>query len=75
MTGRKLENGRLLPVAEVNGKEFLVDIENRQFRDFKNGDEVIAMHSEQGKKIVKDMQASEWKCHGLSTGTTDEAEV
>ena len=78
MSGRKVEKGlepRLLPVAELNGHEFLVDIENRQFTNFKNPDEVIGMHSEQGRKMVMDMQGSAWSCHGLSTATTDEAEV
>ena len=62
-------------MAEVDGKEFLVDIENRQFRNINNCEEVIAMHSEQGKKMVKDMQVSAWKCYGLSTGRADKAEV
>ncbi|MHC4072169.1 MAG: hypothetical protein ACYSUD_10645 [Planctomycetota bacterium] len=78
MSARKVEKAqepRLLPVAELDGKEFLVDVENRQFRNFKDPDAVIGMHSEQGKKMVKDMRGSEWRCHGLSKGTTDKAEV
>ena len=76
MSVRKVEKvqPRLLPVAKLNGRKFLVDIENRQFRNFTNPDEVIRMHSEQGRKMLKDMQGSEWRCHGLSAGT-DEAEV
>jgi len=73
--GGKKHKPRLLPVAEVDGREFLVDVENRLFRNFTNPREVIGMHSQQGKKMVKDMQGSEWKSHGLSMGTTDEAEV
>ena len=78
MSGRKVENRqepKLLPVAELNGREFLVDIENRQFRNFNEPTEVIGMHSEQGRKMLRDMQGGEWSCHGLSTATTDEAEV
>lgn len=78
MSEHKVEGGkepRLLPVVELNGHEFLVDVENRQFRDFKNSDEVIGMHSQQGKKMLKDMQESKWSCHGLSTATADKAEV
>jgi hypothetical protein len=77
MSGRKVGKGlepRLLPVAELNGREFLVDVENRLFRNFKEPDEVIGMHSEQGRQVVKDMQGTEWRCHGLWAGT-DEAEV
>ena len=76
MSGRKADNeSRLLPVAEVDGREFLVDVENRLFRNFTNPDEIIRMHSEQGKKMLKEMQGTEWRSHGLCTGTTDEAEV
>jgi len=76
MSGQEVEKEpRLLPVARLNGQEFLVDVENRQFRNFKNSDEVISMHSQRGRKMVKDMQGSEWKCYGLSTGRTGRAEV
>ena len=75
MSGRKVEKEpRLLPVAEVNGREFLVDVENRLFRNFTNSDEVIGMHSQKGRKMIKDMRGSQWRCHGLFAGT-DEAEV
>jgi hypothetical protein len=76
MSGHKVEKEpKLLPVTKLNGQEFLVDVENRQFRNFKNSDEVIEMHSQQGRKMVKDMQGSEWRNHGLSTGAIDKAEV
>jgi hypothetical protein len=65
---------RLLPVAILNGREFFVDVENRLFRNFTNPDEIIRMHSEQGRQMVKDMQGIKWCCHGLFAGT-DEAEV
>jgi hypothetical protein len=75
MSGRQSEKEpRLLPLAEVGGRKFLVDVENRLFRNFTDPDEVIEMHSKQGRKVVRDIQGSEWRCHGLSTGT-DEAEV
>ena len=78
MSGRKVEKvqePRLLPVAKLNGQEFLVDVENRQFKNINEPGEVIGMHSEQGRKMVKDMQDSDWRCYGLSTATTDEVEV
>lgn len=77
MSGRKVQKvqePRLLPVAKMNGQEFLVDLENRQFTNFKNLDEVIGMHSKQGKKMVKEMQGRGWSCHGLLK-STDGAEV
>jgi len=76
MSGRKDEKkSRLLPVAKVDGREFLVDVENRQFRNFTNPDEVIGMHSTQGRQMVKDMQGSAWKSYCVSTGTIKKAEV
>ena len=70
-----VQEARLLPLAKVNGLELLVDIENRLFRNFKNTDETIKMHSQQGRQILKDMQGTEWNCHGVFTGLQDEAEV
>ena len=76
MSGLKSDSEpRLLPVAKLNEKERLVDIENRLFRNFTNPDEVIGMHSEQGRKMIKEMQDSAWKSYGLSTGTIKKAEV
>lgn len=63
-----VQEPRLLPVAKLNGQEFLVDIENRQFRKFNEPGEVIGMHSQQDRKMLKEMQDSEWRCHGLSNG-------
>jgi hypothetical protein len=73
--GEKAQEPRLLPVAKLNGQEFLVDVENRQFRNFNEPGEVIRMHSQLGRKMLKDMQGSGWSCHGLVMATTDEAEV
>ena len=78
MSEHKVEKGqepRLLPVTKLNGQEFLVDVENRQFRNFKDSDDVVEMHSEQGRKMVRQMQDSDWKSYGLSTGTIKRAEV
>ena len=76
MSGRKVEKEpRLLPVAEVNGREFLVDVENRLFRDFTNPDVLIGMHSQQGRKMLRDMRGSKWNCHGVFSETSKQAEV
>ena len=78
MSGRireKEQEPKLLPVAKLHGQEFLVDVENRQFRNFNEPGEVIGMHSEQGRKMVKNMQGSTWHCHGLVMAIKDEAEV
>jgi hypothetical protein len=62
-------------VVKVDGREFLVDVENRQFRNFNEPSEVIRMHSVQGRKMVKDMQGSDWRSYGVSTGAIRKAEV
>ena len=59
---------KLLPLAKVADKEFLVDIENREFRDFDNSKNVIRMHSPIGRQIISDMQGTGWNNMGISTG-------
>jgi hypothetical protein len=69
------ENTKLLPLAKLYGKEYLIDVENRQFRNFKKSDEVIWMHSEQGRKMIEDIQGSCWESYGVSTGAAGSIEV
>ncbi len=62
----KQENeSRLLPITEYHGIQYLVDIENRQFREFPNGQVRISFRSEQGQAMVKAMLGSEWRSYGL----------
>ena len=56
---------RLLPIVKLHGIEYLVDIDQREFREFKNPDNVINMHSEQGRRIVKMSFGQEWRRFGL----------
>ena len=69
------ENTKLLPLANVAGKEFLVDIENRQFRDFDDPNTVIKMHSREGKELLEQMKGTDWNSMGISTGRQDGLEV
>ena len=55
----------LLPIVEVDGKEYLVDVEQREFREFNNPGNVINMHSQQGRRIVKMSSGQQWRSHGL----------
>ena len=61
-------NAKLLSLAKIDGKDFLVDVENREFRDFGNPDSVIKMHSPVGRQILSEMQGTDWNSMGLSTG-------
>ena len=69
------ENTKLLPVAKVAGKEFLVDVENRQFRDFDDPETVIKMHSAEGRELLEQMKGTDWNSMGISTGRQDGLEV
>ena len=48
---------RLLPIVKLHGIEYLVDIEQREFLEFKNPDNVVNMHSEKGRQIVNEIVA------------------
>ena len=61
----------LLPLAKVHGREFLVDVENRQFRDFNHPDVVIKMHSAAGRELLEQMKGTDWNGRGISTGRRD----
>jgi len=64
------EEARLLPVVEWDGREFLVDINARQFRNVNDADDSIDMHSPQGRAIVKQMQDAEWRVFAADPGET-----
>ena len=72
----KQQDVKLLPITKVPERgEFLIDIENRELRDFNNPDYVIKMHSPLGRQIIKGMQSKEWNVWGMSTGKQDGLEV
>lgn len=66
---------KLLPIAKVLGREFLIDVECREFRDFNDPEDVIKMHSSAGRQIIRDMQGTEWNSMGISTVRQDVFEV
>ncbi len=58
---------KLLPLAKTAGREFLVDVENRVFRDFNRPENVIKMHSTAGRELLEQMKGTEWDSMGIST--------
>ena len=68
-------NVKLLPIAKIGRKEFLVDVEHREFRDFDNPDTVIKMHSPVGRQILSEMQGTDWNSMAISTGRQGRLEV
>ena len=62
------ENTKLLPVVKLDGREFLVDIENREFIDTTDLSYCIKMHSKQGHAMVNEMTDMEWNCFTVYLG-------
>jgi len=65
---------RLLPVIQWEGREFLVDVDGRRFRNVNDAGDSIGMHSPQGRAIMRQMQDTEWRVFAVdSGGQTDSA--
>lgn len=62
------EDARLLPVIQWDGKELLVDVDARQFRNLNDAADFIDMHSSQGRAIVRQMQDMEWHTFAVDSG-------
>lgn len=58
---------RLLPIVKLHGIDYLVDIEQRKFREFKNPDNVVNMHSEKGRQIVNEIVGGQWDSFGVDS--------
>jgi len=67
------EEARLLPVIEWEGREFLVDIDARRFRNVDDASDLIDMHSPQGHAIVRQMEGTQWTVHAVDTGSQKDA--
>ena len=68
-------NVKLLPLAKIANREFLVDIESREFRDFDDPKNVIKMHSPAGRELLEQMMGTDWNSVGISTGRQKGLEV
>ena len=62
------KDARLLPVVEWDGREFLVDVDARQFRNVNDAGDFIGMHSPQGRAIVRQMRDAEWRVFAVDSG-------
>jgi len=69
------KDARLLPVVEWEGREFLVDVDARQFRHVDDTSDFIAMHSPQGRAIVKQMQDAEWRVFAVDSGSRTDVTI
>ena len=71
----KNENAQLVPLVKLGSKEYLVDIDNRQFVDIQNLNHCIDMHSMQGRDMVKEMIGTGWRCYSIYNDKDDGLEV
>ena len=65
------EDSQLVPLVKLGSREFLVDIENRQFIDNDDVSRCIDMHSARGRAMVDEMEGTEWRCFTLYPGRDD----
>jgi len=59
---------RLLPVIQWEGREFLIDVDGRQFRNVNDAGDFIGMHSPRGRAIVRRMQDTQWHIFAVDSG-------
>ena len=64
------ESARLLPVIQWAGREFLVDVSARRFRDINDAGDFVDMHSKKGREIVGQMQGAEWRVFAVAASLT-----
>ena len=69
------EEAQLLPVVEWEGREFLVDVDGRQFRNVNDASDSIDMHSPQGRAIVRQMQDVQWHIFAVDSGVQTDVTV
>ena len=60
------EDTRLLPVIQWAGRDFLVDVGARRFRNVNDAGDFIDMHSQSGRAIVRQMQDAEWRVFAVA---------
>lgn len=69
------EEVRLLPVVEWGGKEFLVDVASRRFRNVNDPSGSVDMHSPQGRAIIRQTRNTEWHSFAVNSGDQKGATV
>lgn len=69
-----MENDQLVPLVKLGTREFLVDVENREFVDTSDLNHCIDMHSKQGRSMVDEMLGMEWRCFAMYPGKQELSE-
>lgn len=64
------DKARLLPVVRWKGREFLVDVVARQFRNVSDASDCVDMHSPQCRAILRQMEGTQWTIHAVDNTAT-----
>ena len=57
----------LLPIVKVDGTEYIVDVKQREFREFGNPDNAVNMHSERGRQMVNEIVGGQWESYAAAS--------
>lgn len=69
------KKARLVPVLKLGDREYLVDIEKREFIDTNDLNNCISMHSHQGRVMVNEMASLTRNCLSVYPDRQDGMEV
>lgn len=64
-TNNKLNEAHLLPMVQINGRQYLIDIAERGFRKAEDPEDLISFYTEAGRKMVRQCTGTEWRRYGL----------
>lgn len=53
---------------DLYGKEFVVDVGSREFRDADNPENAVKMYSVEGRRMVREMLGMEWRVFRADKG-------
>ena len=67
-------NEQLVPLVKLGNREFLVDLDNREFVDTDDLNHCIDMQSKQGRNMVDEMLGMEWRCFAVYPGKQERPE-
>jgi len=61
--------------VDLYGKEFVVDVESREFRNADNPENAVKMYSVEGRRMVREMLGMEWRVFRADKGRVEGSEV
>jgi len=59
----------------MQGREFVFDVENREFRDEDDPENTVDIHSGEGRRRVREMAGTEWRVYRVVRGQVQALEA